>query len=79
MRDNAYLTKVEAADYLRISRSNLETYIPEIPHFRLGNKQKGKVIFRRTDLDRWVENYRVEGRISKSEVDELLEEIQRKA
>lgn len=78
-----YFTKQEAADYLRVSRSNLESYINEIPHFRLGKKEKGKVIFRRTDLDKWIESYRIEHPITKNqidqEVDEILKQLQTKA
>ena len=83
MNEQCYLTKQEAAEYLRISRSNLETYLSEIPHYRLGKKEKGKVIFRRADLDKWIENYRVNRSITKSqidqEVDDILNQLQTKA
>ena len=50
-----YLNKKQACRYLSISLSFLEKLMPEIPHFKLGKK----VLFRKTELSAWMEQYRV--------------------
>ncbi len=52
-----YLDKREAAAYTCLSTRNLETRLPEIPHFRVGQK----ILFRKSELDRWMETYREGG------------------
>lgn len=57
-----YFTKVEAAEYLRISSRSLEKIPPQqLPRFRPGGKA-GKAYYRKVDLDRWIERHREEGR-----------------
>lgn len=50
----------EAAKYLRISERKLWEYTrsdpPEIPFYRI----EGKLFFKVSDLDEWVESHRVE-------------------
>jgi len=49
-----YMNKREAAAYLCLSTRNLEARLPEIPHFRVGQK----IRFKKSELDRWMETYR---------------------
>jgi excisionase family DNA binding protein len=47
-----YMTKAECQEYLRISRSSLEKLVKEgLPRIKLDRK----VIFRKIDVDRWLE------------------------
>ena len=52
-----YLDKRAAAAYTSLSIRNLESRLDEIPHFRVGNK----VLFKKSELDRWMETYREGG------------------
>ena len=46
------MTKAECQEYLRISKSSLEKLVKEgLPRIKLDRK----VIFRRTDVDKWLE------------------------
>ncbi len=49
-----YMPKAEVSDYLGISISNIEKQLESIPHFRVG----AKVLFRKSELDRWMEKHR---------------------
>ena len=49
-----YMPKSEASTYLGISVSNIEKQLVSLPHFRVG----AKVLFRKSDLDRWMEKHR---------------------
>ena len=55
----------ETVEYLPLSERTIREHLNEIPHFRCGRK----IIFRRSELDRWMEGFRVRGK----EVDEALE------
>lgn len=47
-----YMTKAECQEYLRISKSSLEKLVKEgLPRIKLDRK----VIFRKADVDRWLE------------------------
>jgi excisionase family DNA binding protein len=47
-----YMTKAECQEYLRISKSSLEKLVKEgLPRIKLDRK----VIFRKVDVDRWLE------------------------
>jgi len=53
-----YMTKVECQEYLRISKSSLEKLVKEgLPRTKLARK----VIFRKADVDRWLER-KVQGK-----------------
>ena len=57
-KNDRYLTKAEAADYLGISLRWLEDLRKgddPPPAFRLGQK----LLFRASELDGWIEQYRV--------------------
>ena len=49
-----YMSKKIAARYTSLSIRNLESRLPEIPHFRVGNK----ILFKKSELDRWMETHR---------------------
>ena len=49
-----YLDKQEAAKYTSLCVRTLETRLPEIPHFRVGKK----ILFKKSELDHWMESYR---------------------
>ena len=49
-----YMDKQEAAKYTSLCVRNLEARLPEIPHFRVGNK----ILFKKSELDHWLETYR---------------------
>ena len=55
----------EVTEYLPLSERTIREHLNEIPHFRCGRK----LVFRRSEIDRWMEGYRVTGK----EVDEALE------
>jgi excisionase family DNA binding protein len=53
-----YLTREQAAEYLGISLGHLAEFLKEpnsLPVFRLGRR----LVFRSSDIDRWIENFRV--------------------
>src|SRR5437867_1190949 len=56
LRSDSYLPITAAAEYIGVSRRFLEGRRSEIPHYRPGNK----ILFKRSDLDRWMELYRQE-------------------
>lgn len=48
-----YMTKAECQEYLRISKSSLEKLVKAgLPRIKLDRK----VIFRKVDVDRWLES-----------------------
>ena len=49
-----YMDKRGAVEYTSLSVRNLEARLPEIPHFRVGNK----ILFKKSELDRWMETHR---------------------
>lgn len=53
-RKQGYLSKAQAAAYLCLSTRTLEKHLQTIPHFRVGRK----ILFRRSELDQWLEQYR---------------------
>ncbi len=50
-----FLSKAELAKYLSISTRSIENHLPEIPHYRLFNSM---LIFKKSEIDVWVEQYR---------------------
>jgi len=69
-----YLDKREAAAYTSLSIRNLEARLDEIPHFRVGKK----ILFKKSELDRWMEQYREGGSHNLDRlVDETLESLKK--
>ena len=66
-----YLDKREAARYTSLSIRNLESRLPEIPHFRVGKK----ILFKKSELDRWMEQFREGGNNLDLIVDETLSSL----
>ncbi len=57
LSQDRYLGKKEAAAYTSLSIRNLEARLPEIPHYRVG----GKILFKKSELDRWLSQFREGG------------------
>ena len=55
LETDRYLDLKEAAQYLPLSERTIRQHLKTIPHFRCGKK----IIFRRSELDRWMETFRV--------------------
>jgi len=55
LETDRYLDLKEAAEYLPVSERTLRKHLKEIHHYRCGRK----IAFRRSDLDRWMEGFRV--------------------
>jgi len=55
LETDRYLDLKEAAQYLPLSYRTIWGHLNGIPHFRCGKK----IIFRRSELDRWMETFRV--------------------
>src|SRR5437899_6956934 len=67
---DSYLPARQAAEYLGVSRRFMESRSHEIPHYRPG----GKKLFKRSDLDRWMELYRQEP-ITQKDLKAMLNEV----
>jgi len=75
MAQDRYLGKREAAEYTSLSTRTLEGRLDKIPHFRVGKK----ILFKKSELDRWMEQYREGGnqnldRIADEAIESLMEE-----
>ena len=69
-----YMNKREAATYISLSTRTLEERLREIPHFRVGRK----VLFKKSELDRWIEQFREGGAQNLDRIaDEAIESIRR--
>ncbi len=55
LNEAASSRKGQRIGYLPLSEKTLREHLNEIPHFRYGKK----IIFRRSELDRWMEGFRV--------------------
>jgi len=67
-----YLDKREAAAYTSLSRRNLESRLPEIPHYRVG----AKILFKKSELDHWLKQFREGGTQNLDRIaDEAIESI----
>jgi excisionase family DNA binding protein len=73
LRSDGYLSIRDAASYLGLSRRFLDSRLGEIPHYRPGAKK----LFKRSDLDWWMEQYRKEP-ITQKDLKALLSETVQK-
>jgi len=55
-----------ATEYLSLSKRFIREHLKEIPHFRPGGR---KIVFRKSELDQWIEGYR-------GEVDQALKVVE---
>src|SRR6185503_13741254 len=67
LRTDYYLDKKAAASYLSLSARTIEERLHEIPHYLVGRK----LLFKRSQLDAWVESH---GR-SKQNLHEIADEV----
>jgi excisionase family DNA binding protein len=61
--NSKYLTREQAADYLGVSLGHLSELLKPpnpLPVFRLGRR----LVFRASDIDTWIENFRVKQRLT---------------
>jgi len=67
-----YMDKRETAEYTSLSTRTLEGRLDEIPHFRVGKK----ILFKKSELDRWMETYRESGTRNLDRIaDEAIESL----
>jgi excisionase family DNA binding protein len=51
------ITKKELADRLGVSLPTVNSYMAEgLVYIKLGNKRRSKVLFRTSDVERWLES-----------------------
>ncbi len=55
VEQDRYMTLKEAAEYLPFCKLTISKHLKEIPHFRYNRK----IFFRKSELDRWAERFRV--------------------
>ncbi len=55
MNEDRLFTKEEAAEYLRISRTTLGRLMKKIPYIKLDRR----VLFRKSDIDKYLESKKV--------------------
>ena len=64
-----HLDMNEAEEYLSLSKRFIREHLNEIPHFRPGGR---KIVFRKSELDRWMEGYRGEANEVLSVVETII-------
>ena len=55
LETDRFMDLKEVTEYLPLSERTIRKHLKEIPHFKWGNK----FIFKRSELDRWMETFRV--------------------
>jgi len=60
VEEDRLLTKEEAAKYLHVSRSTINRFMKEIPYIKLGKGRKGRVLFRKSDIDAFLESHKIQ-------------------
>ena len=67
-----YMGKRESAGYLGLSLRNFESRLDQLPRYRVGSK----LLFKKSELDAWMEAHRESGGDSLSSIaDEVLESL----
>ena len=58
--DAGYITLVQAAKYLAVSSRTIRRWIGErsLPHYYIGGRQRGKLLFKKGELDRWARRFK---------------------
>lgn len=61
MKEQDLLTKEEVLAYLRIGKGTLNRLMSsrEIPFHKLGEGRRSRVLFRKSEIDAWLESKRV--------------------
>ena len=76
LETDRYMDKHEAAAYLSLSTRTLDYDLHEISHFRVGRK----VLFKKSELDQWMERHRESGGADLNKIaDEVVEQVLRDA
>ena len=70
MFQDQYLDLKQLSKYSCLSVRTLRNYLGKIPCFRVG----GKFLFRRSEFDRFIEQYRIENNIDEV-VDQIMDEM----
>jgi excisionase family DNA binding protein len=70
MFQDQYFDLKQLSKYSSLSVRTLRNHLGKIPCFRVG----GKFLFRRSEFDRFIEQYRVENNIDEV-VDQIMDEI----
>ncbi len=55
LETDRFMDLKEVTEYLPLSERTIRDHLNEIPHFRYGKK----IIFKKSELDRWMETLRV--------------------
>ena len=55
IKNDHFMGLKEATEYLPLSERTIRQHLKTIPHFRCGRK----IIFRKSELDQWMETFRV--------------------
>src|SRR5438128_387683 len=55
LREDHYVDKHNASEYLSLSPRFIEAHLDQIPHYRCGPK---KLLFKLSELNRWMESHR---------------------
>ena len=66
-----YMSKSEAARYLSLSIRTLESHMQEMPHYKVNRK----VLFKRSELDLWMQRHRVES--TSKDLDQIADDAVR--
>ena len=51
-----YISKNELANWLGVSLTTINRKLPELPHYKLGNARKSRVIFSVPKVNEYLEN-----------------------
>ena len=70
LQQDRYMSLLHAAEYLDLSERTLREHLPEIPRFKFGNKW----LFKKSDLDKWMEGFRVSV-VQERGVDRIVDEV----
>ncbi len=54
LSQDRYLSLSETVEYINLCERSIRERLSEIPHFRVGTK----LLFRKSELDKWMLNYR---------------------
>jgi len=68
LQTDYYMDLAGAATYLPLCEKTIRAHLDEIRHFRCG----GKIIFKRSELDLWMENFRPPDQV----LDEAVEKVE---
>jgi len=55
-----YMSLAQAAGYLAVSTRTIRRWIADrgLPHYFVGGSQRGKLLFRKGELDRWARQFK---------------------